>query len=205
MPNSRIQEKKRDFFYRLAKKEGYRSRASFKLLQANLDSHFMKEGDVVVDLGAAPGGWMQAASEIVGAEGFVFGVDLLSMRRFDSVNIASVVSDIKDPGILLTIRNKVKGKVDVVLSDVSPNVSGIWEVDHARQIDLARTSLDIARKILKTDGAFFCKVFQGDLLDEFLRELKNSLRVVKLVKPKASKAQSSELYVLGLFLKTPHD
>ena len=201
MPSNRLQEKRRDFFYRLAKRKGYRSRASFKLLQANRDYHFIKKGDVVVDLGAAPGGWMQVSQEIVGEEGLVIGVDLNPIRKFDSENVKFLIGDIKNPETLSTLQSKLKGKADVVLSDVSPNVSGIWEVDHARQIDLAKTSIDIAKKILKKDGAFFGKVFQGDLLEDFMKELRSSFQTVKIVKPKASRSQSSEIYVLGLRLK----
>ena len=198
MPSNRLLEKRRDFFYRLAKKEGYRSRASYKLLQANKDLNFIRNGDTVIDLGAAPGGWMQAAREIVGDTGLVIGVDLSPIRGFSEQNVTSLRGDIKDPQAISGLREISEGKADVVLSDVSPNLSGIWEVDHARQLDLAQASLQIARDFLGNGGAFFCKVFQGDLLDDFLKELRMSFRVVKIVKPKASKSQSSEIYVLGL-------
>jgi len=198
LPSNRLHEKRRDFFYRLAKKEGYRSRASYKLLQANKDLNFIRNGDTVIDLGAAPGGWMQAAREIVGDTGLVIGVDLSPIRCFSEQNVRSLRGDIKDPQTVSELREISGGKANVVLSDVSPNVSGIWEVDHARQLDLAQASLQIARDFLESGGAFFCKVFQGDLLDDFLKELRMSFRVVKIVKPKASKSQSSEIYVLGL-------
>jgi 23S rRNA (uridine2552-2'-O)-methyltransferase len=201
LPSNRLLEKRRDFFYRLAKKEGYRSRASYKLLQANKDLHFIKNGDTVIDLGAAPGGWMQATREIVGDTGLVIGVDLSPIRGFSEQNVKSLRGDIKDPQFVSGLKDISGGRADVVLSDVSPNLSGIWEVDHARQLDLAQTSLKIARGFLESGGSFFCKVFQGDLLDDFLRELRTSFRVVKIVKPKASKSQSSEIYVLGSFPK----
>ncbi len=201
MPSNRLSEKRRDFFYRLAKKEGYRSRASYKLLQANNNLHFIRNGDTVIDLGAAPGGWMQVAREIVGNTGLVIGVDISPIRGFSEQNTKPLRGDIKDPQITSILGEMSGGRADVVLSDVSPNLSGIWEVDHARQLDLAQTSLEIARGLLGSGGSFFCKVFQGDLLDDFLIEMRAAFRVVKIIKPKASRSQSSEIYILGIFPK----
>ena len=201
MPKAWIQERKRDYYYKKAKEEKYRSRAAYKLLQAVKKYKFISKGDVVVDLGAAPGGWIHAASRIIGKNGFVLGVDLKPIKPFLQDNIQTVIGDINEEETLQQILSILPEKADVVISDVSPNISGIWEVDHARQIDLAEQSMKIALKVLKPSGNFFVKVFQGDMFDDFVKKVKEHFRVVKIVKPKASRAKSSEMFVLGLFLK----
>ena len=201
LPKSWIKQRKKDYYYRKAKEEKFRSRAAYKLLQTVQKYKFMKRGDVVVDLGAAPGGWIQAARKIVGEEGFILGVDIKPIEPFEEENIITIVADITDPKTIETIRNLLPRPADVVISDVSPKISGIWEVDHARQIDLALSSMKIACGVLKPRGNFFVKVFEGDMLKDFLDKLKERFSVVKLVKPKASRAKSSELYILALGLK----
>ena len=198
MPKAWIRERKRDYYYRLAKEERYRSRAAYKLLEAVEKYGFIKSGDVVVDLGAAPGGWMQASRKIVGEAGFVLGVDVKSIEPIDDANVRSVVGDITELETVETVGELLPRSADVVLSDVSPNVSGIWELDHARQIDLARKSLQLTVSVLKPRGNFFVKVFQGDMLNDFIFEMKQSFASVRLVKPKASRRKSAEIYVLGL-------
>ncbi|MBS7647281.1 RlmE family RNA methyltransferase [Candidatus Bathyarchaeota archaeon] len=207
MPKAWIQERKRDYYYKKAKEEKYRSRAAYKLFQAAEKYHFIKKGDVVVDLGAAPGGWTQAARKIVGSKGFVLGVDLKPVEPFSEHNVRTIIGDITEEGIVGQICEKLPKKAEVVISDVSPNISGIWELDHARQIDLAQKALEIALEILKPNGNFFVKVFQGDMLDDFVAKVKRYFREVKVIKPKASRARSSELFVLGVHLKAssfPH-
>lgn len=205
-PKRWLQEKRRDYYYKLAKEKGYRSRAAYKLLQVVKSYGFMRSGSIVVDLGAAPGGWMQAAREVVGNQGFVLGVDIKPIDPFTWDNVVAIVGDITDPLTQDEIRRKLPGKPDVVLSDVAPTVSGVWEVDHARQIELAKVSLNIAVSLLRLNGSFFVKVFQGDLLSEFINEMKRFFTLVKIVKPKASKARSSELFLLGRgFTKSPSD
>ena len=201
MPKAWIQERKRDYYYKKAKEEKYRSRAAYKLLQAVKKYRFISKGDVVVDLGAASGGWIQAASRIIGKNGFVLGVDLKPIKPFLQDNIQTVIGDINEEETLQQILSILPEKADVVISDVSPNISGIWEVDHACQIALAEQSMKIALKVLKPSGNFFVKVFQGDMFDDFVRKVEEHFRVVKIVKPKASRAKSSEMFVLGLFLK----
>jgi len=149
-------------------------------------------------LGAAPGGWMQASRRIVGDEGFVLGVDLKPMEPIDLSNVRTLIGDITEPQTVEYVRELLPRSADVVISDVSPNISGIWELDHSRQIDLARQSLQIASSILKPRGNFFVKVFQGDMLHDFVKEVKERFAFVKLIKPKASRAKSAELYVLGM-------
>ena len=196
-----LQERNRDYYWKLAKEEGYRSRAAYKLLQANQSYHFIKPSDIVVDLGAAPGGWLQAARKLIGDRGYVLGVDILPIGSFPSPNVETLVGDVADPEIIDEIREKLPRPADTVLCDVSPSVSGVWEVDHSRQIDLARSSLKIATSILRLNGAFFTKVFQGDLLDAFVNEMKQYFHQVRIIRPKATKTKSAELYLLGLGLK----
>ncbi|MEM3783907.1 MAG: RlmE family RNA methyltransferase [Candidatus Bathyarchaeia archaeon] len=201
MPKAWIQERKRDYYYRKAKEEKYRSRAAYKLFQAVEKYHFIKEGDIVIDLGAAPGGWTQAARKIVGAEGFVLGVDLKPVEPFPERNVRTIIGDIAEEGTVRQILEMIPRKADVVISDASPNISGIWELDHARQIDLAQKALQIAIETLKPHGNFFVKVFQGDMLEEFTSKVKQHFKDVKVIKPKASRAKSSEMFVLGMHLK----
>lgn len=201
MPKAWVQERKKDYYYRKAKEENYRSRATYKLFQAVGKYRFMKEDDVVVDLGAAPGGWTQASRKIVGPQGFVLGVDLKPIEPFRERNVKTIIGDIMDEETITQILEVLPRKADVVISDASPNISGIWELDHARQIELAQKALEIALKVLKPNGNFFVKVFQGDMLQDFIGKVKQHFRDVKVIKPKASRAKSSELFVLGLGLK----
>ncbi|MEM2910983.1 MAG: RlmE family RNA methyltransferase [Candidatus Bathyarchaeia archaeon] len=202
MPRAWLQERKRDFYYRKAKEEKYRSRAAYKLLQAAEKYHFIRDGDVVVDLGAAPGGWIQAARKIVGAKGFVLGVDLKSVKPFPQSNVRTIIGDIKEHETLQQILDMLPRKADVVISDVSPNISGIWELDHARQIECAYKALEIALEALKLGGNFFVKVFQGDMLDDFIKKVREHFEDVRVMKPKASRAKSSEMFVLGIRLRS---
>jgi 23S rRNA (uridine2552-2'-O)-methyltransferase len=201
LPNAWVRERKREYYYRKAKEEQYRSRAAYKLLQAARKYGFINSGDVVIDLGAAPGGWLQVSAKIVGNEGFVLGVDIKPISPIEFPNVRTIVGDITEPETIERIKELLPRQADVVVSDVSPNISGIWEFDHARQVDLARKSMQIATLLLKPRGNFFVKVFQGDMLNEFIGEVKKNFRFVKFVKPKASRAESAEIYVLGMGLK----
>jgi 23S rRNA (uridine2552-2'-O)-methyltransferase len=201
LPKAWIQDRKREFYYKKAKAENYRSRATYKLVQANEKYQFIKRNDVVVDLGAAPGGWIQAARKMTGKHGFVLGVDLKPIEPFTQEYIRTIVADMTDPDIVQQILSFLPRKADVVISDAAPNITGVWEVDHARQIDLAKKALRIAKCVLRPSGNIFVKVFQGDLLDDFVQAVKSSFDTVKIVKPQASRAKSSEMYVLALGLK----
>ena len=201
LPKAWIQDRKREYYYKKAKAENYRSRAVYKLVQANEKYQFIKRNDIVVDLGAAPGGWIQAARKITGKHGFVLGVDLKPIEPFTQEYIRTIVADMTDPDIVQQILSFLPRKADVVISDAAPNVTGVWEVDHARQIDLAKKALRIAKCVLRPSGNIFVKVFQGDLLDDFIQAVKASFDTVKIVKPQASRAKSSEMYVLALGLK----
>jgi len=201
LPKAWIQDRKRDYYYKKAKQEKYRSRAAYKLFQAIRKYHFIEYGDVVVDLGAAPGGWMQAARKTVGNKGFVLGVDLRSIEPFPQNYVRTIICDITEQEAVQQILEMLPRKADAVISDASPNISGIWEVDHARQIDLAQKTLEIALETLRPSGNFFVKVFQGDMLDDFAHKVKQHFETVLIIKPEASKAKSSEMFILGRRLK----
>ena len=204
LPKAWIQDRKRDYYYKKAKAENYRSRATYKLSQAATKYRFIRKGDVVVDLGAAPGGWIQASRKIAGKNGFVLGVDLKPIAPFPQEYVRTIVADFTEPETLQQILDFLPRKADVVLSDASPNISGIWEVDNARQIDLAAQALKIALSILRPSGSFFVKVFEGDMLAGFVKTVKKHFEVVKVIKPKASRAKSSEMFLLAMDLK-PND
>ena len=201
MPKAWIQDRKRDYYYQKAKAEQYRSRATYKLSLTAVKFHFIKNGDVVVDLGAAPGGWIQAARKIVGKTGFVLGVDLKPIEPFPWEYVRTIVADMTEPETLPQILSFLPRKPDVVISDASPNISGVWEVDHARQIDLATQAMNLALNLLRPGGNFFVKVFEGDLLNDYIQTVKKHFEVIKFVKPKASRAKSSEMYILAMRMK----
>ena len=190
----KLADSKKDQFRRLARDQGYRSRSAFKLKQINESYRILNKGHYVVDIGCAPGGWMQIAISAVGTKGKVIGVDI---KKIDPLANAFVIQgSIEEEKIrdsILTISNS---RVDVVLSDLSPNVSGNWELDHARQIDLTRNALNLSRKILKKGGKAIFKVFQGDMLNELIIELKKEFKKVIITKPNASRQVSSEIYLI---------
>jgi len=201
LPKAWIRERKNEFYYKKAKAENYRSRSIYKLVQANEKYGFIKLHDVVVDLGAAPGGWIQAARKMTGKHGFVLGVDIKPIKPFSQEYIRTIIADLTEPNLTEQILSFLPRKADVVLCDAAPNITGVWEVDHARQIDLATKALEVARDILISYGNFFVKVFEGNLLKDFIQTTKESFEEVKIVKPQASRAKSSEIYLLALGLK----
>ena len=201
LPKAWIQDRKRDYYYKKAKAENYRSRATYKLSQTAMKFHFIRRGDVVVDLGAAPGGWIQAARKIAGKTGFVLGVDLKPIAPFPQEYVRTIMADFTEPEALQQIMGFLPRKADVVLSDASPNISGIWELDNARQIDLATQALRLALSVLRPSGNFFVKVFEGNMLPGFMKTVKKHFEVVKVIKPKASRAKSSEMFLLAMNLK----
>jgi 23S rRNA (uridine2552-2'-O)-methyltransferase len=154
-------------------------------------------GDVVIDLGAAPGGWLQVARERVGEEGFVLGVDIQHIARLPYNNVVTLVADITDEASSKLIQSKLPRPADVVLSDASPKISGVWDIDHARSIDLTRAALAIARSTLAPGGRFMVKVFQGSLFDDFLTEVRQNFSFVKVSKPAASRKGSAEAYIIA--------
>lgn len=192
-------ESKKDQFRKLAREEGYRSRSAYKLIQLNNSYKILRKGFVVVDIGCAPGGWLQVALNEVGRKGKVIGVDLKKVEPLD--NVFLIQDSIESDGMVNSILKNTNSKVDVVLSDLSPNVSGNWELDHARQIDLTKNAITLSKKITKKNGKLVLKVFQGDMLNELINELKNEFKKVIIAKPTASRQVSSELYLVCIDYK----
>jgi len=190
-------ERKREHFYRLAKLQNYRSRASFKLKQLNQRYGLLRRGDVVVDLGAAPGGWMQVALEEVGGEGFVLGVDVQRIEKFPQKNVATLVADITSPTVREKIREMLPRPADAVISDASPSISGVWDLDQARSVELVKAALEIAEAVLAPGGNFLAKVFQGAMMADFLELVRKRFDFVKVSKPLASRKGSAEVYVIA--------
>ena len=192
----KLTDSKKDQFRRLARDQGYRSRSAFKLKQINQSYRILNKGDYIVDIGCAPGGWMQIALPEVGTKGKVIGVDIKKIEPLSNAFI--IQGNIEDEHVTDNILKLSNSCVDVVLSDLSPNVSGNWELDHARQIDLTRNALRLSSIILKKRGKAVFKVFQGDMLNELVVELKKKFRKVILTKPTASRQVSSEIYLICL-------
>lgn len=201
-----VEERRKDYYYRRAKREKYRSRASYKLMQLNKKYQLFSASDVVIDLGAAPGGWSQVAHEIVGDTGVVVSVDIEDMEPIEGVlfikgditkerTIDSVIAVIKES--VPAAKRKEERFVDAVISDMSPNISGNYSIDHARSVYLAEVALTFAKKVLKPGGNFVVKVFQGDMFEDFLKSVKKEFEFAKAHSPKASRASSSEIYVVG--------
>ena len=189
----RLHEAKRDLYRRLAKEQGYRSRAAFKLIQANERYHFIKPGDKVIDFGAAPGGWMQVAAQLVGEDGAVVGLDLHDIHMRGQ-NLKTIELDVHDPKAQDKLLEALGGMADVALSDLAPSVSGVWELDQGRQVDLTLRVLDLSESVLRPDGSGFFKLFEGERSQEVREEFRKCFRVVRTIKPAASRSVSSELY-----------
>jgi 23S rRNA (uridine2552-2'-O)-methyltransferase len=199
VPDEWLRKHKKDQYHRLAKDRGYRSRAAFKLKQMNEKYAFIERGDFVLDLGAAPGGWLQVAHQIVGNRGYILGVDKQPIDKLPFENVETAIADITDADALQAIESVCGSrKFEVVISDLAQNVSGVWEVDHARQIDLARGALRLALQLLRRSGCLLVKVFQGSELNDFRNEMKTHFHEFRIIKPPASRSESAELYFLGL-------
>jgi 23S rRNA (uridine2552-2'-O)-methyltransferase len=190
-----LSEHKQEKYYRLAKKLDYRSRASFKLIQMDDRFGIFSEGDSVVDLGAAPGGWLQVAKERVGDNGKVIGVDLRPIRRIEGV--ITIRGDITVKETMDALLEKFGGKADVVLSDMAPNVGGNYSTDHARSVHLCSFAIDVADHVLKKNGIMVMKVFMGDMFPPLKAEMDKRFREVKIHSPDASRASSSEVYIVA--------
>lgn len=185
-----------DVYVTRAQQEGYRSRASYKLLEIDGKDKLLKPGMVVVDLGAAPGGWTQIAADRVGDKGTVVALDILPM---DPVPGAEVLQgDFREDEVLQRLLEALGGQqVDLVMSDMAPNISGMKTVDQPRAMYLVELTLDLARNVLKPGGDMLLKLFQGEGSDEFIRECRKHFRKVIIRKPDASRPRSREVYVLA--------
>ena len=195
-----MQEHVNDPYVQLAKKEGWRSRAAFKLMEIDDKDKLLKQGEVVVDLGAAPGGWSQVAIKRVGEGGRVFALDLLEMEPIHGVDFLQ--GDFREDSVLHDLESRLAGRrVGVVLSDMAPNMSGVSVMDQARVMYLAELGLEFSREHLKPDGVFLVKVFQGSDYEAFVKAMKSVFQTVVVRKPKASRDRSAELYMLGRGLR----
>ena len=191
---------KQDPYYKHAKAEGYRSRAAYKLKQINNKFKLIRNGDLVLDLGSAPGGWAQVATELVGKSGKVVGVDLDQVDDVDDVTF--LVGDITERETVEMIKELLNGElVDVLISDASPNISGNYSVDQARSVYLAEAALDMAKQFLKPGGNFIVKVFEGSDFSGFISKIKSAFRKRKNLSPAASRSRSSEIYAIGIGFK----
>ncbi len=185
----------RDGFFRKAKREGYRSRAAYKLLEINRRFRLIRTGHAVVDLGAAPGGWLQVASGLAGSRGRVLGFDLQPIQPFSRENVATFELDILAEDAAERIGEMLGCPVDCVLSDMAPRLSGIRDADHRRALDLGRKAFEIARTVLKPRGAFLFKTFTGVDVEGLVGEVSNRFHEVQRVRSAATREGSSEIYV----------
>ncbi len=190
----KLEAAKRDLYRRLAREEGFRSRAAFKLLQLDKKYRFLAMGLIIVDFGCAPGGWLQVASEKVGLDGFVLGLDLEPTEPLP--HCKTVVADVRDPNLEEIILANLPRLADVILSDISQRLSGVWEVDHAKQIELTAKIISLFPKILKKEGSALLKVFEGEMLTDLIDGVSGIFEDVRLAKPPASRARSSEIYLM---------
>jgi 23S rRNA (uridine2552-2'-O)-methyltransferase len=193
VPRRFLLERRRDPYYRAAQADGLRSRAAFKLAHLSERFPIFREGDRVLDLGAAPGGWSIVARDILGGSGAVVAVDPRPLEPIEGVRV--VRGSVGDPRLLERLGAE---RFDVVLSDMSPRISGAYATDHARSVELVRAAFALAKVVLAEGGSFVAKVFQGDLLDELSEEIAPSFETFRRTKPPASRERSSEIYLIGL-------
>ena len=195
-----MQEHHNDPFVQQAQKEGYRSRAVYKLIELQQKDHLLKPGQFVIDLGAAPGGWSEYASQFCSAGGRLIAVDILPIDPIADVDI--IQGDFTEQEVLQQILALVGNQpVDLVLSDMAPNISGIETVDQPRSMYLVELAYDLALQVLDKNGSFVVKIFQGEGFDEMVKAMRNSFKVVKFRKPKASRPRSREVYAVCQGLK----
>jgi len=189
-----------DEYVKKAQKEGYRSRAAYKLLEIIEKKQIINKGDKVLDLGAAPGSWSQVAAKIVGKSGQVIASDILSIEEISGVNFLQ--GDFTEQSVYDELVTLTQGSsIDIVLSDMAPNMSGQLSVDQPKSIYLAELAIDLAVKTLSKNGHFIVKIFQGDGFDDYVKNARKDFKKVSIIKPKASRSRSKEVYLLASQLK----
>ncbi len=188
-----------DQYVKRSQEEGYRSRASYKLLELNEKDRLFKPGMTVVDLGSAPGGWSQVAAELVGENGQVIASDILPMDALPGVTF--IQGDFTEEAVFERLMQEIRQPVDLVISDMAPNMSGNAAVDIPGAMYLVELALDMARQTLRPGGSFVAKVFQGEGFDELLGEMRGMFNKVYSRKPDASRARSREVYQIGAGFK----
>ena len=190
----KIENALRDEYRKLAKDQGFRSRSAYKLLEINNKKNLIKPNDTVLDIGCAPGGWLQVAKKISGPDGTIVGIDINPIKPI--MGISTMQVDIEDKDAIDKIRKNFPYSFDVVLSDLSPKVSGIWHFDHERQISLTLVALQISSKLLKRGGNALFKIFDGTHSGDVRQEAARIFLKVSTSKPKASRQKSSEFYIV---------
>ncbi len=199
-----IEERKDEYYFKKAKKEGYRSRASYKLKQINEKYRVFQPGMLVIDLGCAPGGWIQVMRELVGETGRIIGVDLLPVQPFNHDNITIIQGDFTLPETLgKVLEESHNEKANVIASDMAPDVSGHWSLDHERQIYLAELAFQACKPLLRKKGVFITKVFMGQYLKAFEQNLRKAFTAVYHYRPKATRKKSAEEYLICKGFKGP--
>lgn len=197
MSNTWMQEHLTDFYVKKAQREGYPSRAAYKLLEIQEKDKLLSPGMNVVDLGAAPGGWTVVALDLVGSSGRIIALDLLPMIPPTGVHF--IQGDFTEDAVFNELMSFLTGsRIDVVLCDMAPNISGLKSVDQPKSMYLAELAADFAQKVLADGGKLLIKLFQGEGVDTFIAQLRKMFRQIKIRKPKASRSRSAEIYVLGL-------
>lgn len=195
-----LQEHNRDHYVKRSQQEGYRSRASYKLIELDQKDRLFRPGMTVVDLGSAPGGWSQVAAELVGDKGRVVASDILPMDSIADVEF--ICGDFTEEAVLKEILDTLDVDLaDLVISDMAPNMSGMRAVDQPKAMYLVELALDLAQQILKPGGNFVAKVFHGEGFDEYMRLVKGSFERVVTRKPDASRPRSREVYIVAKGLK----
>ena len=196
--------KVQDYYFKKAKKERYPARSVYKLEEAQQKYRFLKNGDTVLDLGCQPGSWSIYAAKTVGPQGLVVGVDLQDGNKVNIAKAAEIIwlhHDITSDDIVENIE-KIKENFRVILSDIAPRTSGNKWVDQQQSLNLARRVLELAGRLLESGGNFYVKVFEGEDFKEYVDSVRKSFKTVKIVKPKSSRTESREVFVLGMgFLK----
>lgn len=195
-----------DPYVKLAQKDGYRSRAAYKLKEIDEELRLVRPGQVVVDLGAAPGAWSQYVRRRLGGgaapAGAIVALDRLPVEPIDGVDV--VAGDFREPAVLGALEERLAGRaVDLVVSDLAPNLSGIAAADAAAMSDLVELALEFAQAHLKREGALVCKVFHGAGYSQIVERFKKSFKIVRPIKPRASRARSAETFLVGKGLKGP--
>lgn len=186
----------RDQYFQKAKDSGFRSRAAYKLLEIQERDKIFRPGMTVVDLGAAPGGWSQVAAKLVGPSGKILALDILPLDSIKGVDI--IQGDFQQTEVVAVLIGKLGEKtVDLVISDMAPNLSGITNVDQARTLHLAEIALEFVERVLVKEGCFLIKVFQGSGTEKYIKTLKTLFKEVHVRKPKASRSESREVYLLA--------
>ncbi len=194
--NRWLEEHVNDPYVKRAQVDGYRARAAYKLIELNEKDKLIRAGDLVVDLGSAPGSWSQIAGRMVGVKGRVVASDILPMDSLENVDF--IQGDFTEESVFNQIMDLLGGsQADVVISDMAPNISGVAVVDQSSSMYLVELALDMARNVLKPKGDFVAKVFQGEGFDDYVKEVRTSFEKVVIRKPDASRPRSREVYVVG--------